>query len=171
MSVFPAECSPSTSDSAVHSPHDIMADLTIKSSRFLDHSGIIDSDLSARIIALPQELQNSILSFLLQLPTSVQINRNYQPPLALHLDRTSRRKPCGEYYTNTMLECTTPNQHELCDDTIEKLLPLHRWLHSLSDSNRSQFRELHIIETKPRPHTVKLVSTGYQLKLHSTGSR
>ncbi|CZT21059.1 uncharacterized protein RCC_06920 [Ramularia collo-cygni] len=112
------------------------------------------NELADRIRALPQEIQNNILTLSLQLPTTVRINKDYKPPLALHLDRASRTKYLEGYYTNTIFETTPPNHpstgHLDVDKhgvPIEDELPsLVTWVKSLSPSHRRMIGIFHFID-------------------------
>lgn len=122
-----------------------------------------------RIQALPQELQDEILFFTLQLPGSTQITRNYKLPLALHLDRTSRVKYSNDYYSTTTFECTTLTLAELRKSSRAGASHLYRWLHSLRNGDKSLINALQITKTKPYwdhadVDTILLFGDGRQVK-------
>lgn len=58
------------------------------------------NELDSRIQALPQELQDTILCFTsgFQISANVAIEKSYQPPVALQLNRKLRAKFNKEYY-------------------------------------------------------------------------
>lgn len=146
-----------------------------------------DISLGTRIQALPQELQDLVISFtdVFHIPIKVTINQfdadrrkevaswrkrsysaRYQPPVALQLNRKLRAKFAQDYYSNVMFECLTESFNDTigpCSRRIAQtgLDHLAFWFASLEDKHKSMIRHFQIFAEERRSyHGSNIVSFG-----------
>ncbi|CZT21060.1 uncharacterized protein RCC_06921 [Ramularia collo-cygni] len=141
-------------------------DLTTGDSTIIDP---IADDLDSRIQALPQELQDTILSFTdaFDIPTVVKINEydderycltgtlhfaDFKPPIGLQLNRQLRAKFAKRYFSSVTFECAAVRLTDSLDLEGEPYAPLSglhhlsKWVESLDETHRSTIGTLRVFE-------------------------